>query len=235
MIVGVFQVVHAFSAVGWKGFVLDLLLGALYIAAGYILLANPLAATIKLTLLLGIIWIVSGLFRIVLAGVLWRQAGGLFSFRASSAHWRAASSSQNGHSGLWVLGLCLGIDLIFHGFAWIGYSMSIPSNERLRLHSLFEFAGADVFIRRQPAHKATPNTAANARRQTPAAGHCAVVLSIRSNILAKPSVMRRMGLAQRKKPPTQGRRSSGCSQRAMNSRARFLPGSSRQPLKAPSV
>src|SRR6516225_8436500 len=77
LIVGVIQVVHAFSASGWKGFLLDLLVGALYIAAGYIILANPLAATIKLTLILGIIWLVSGVLRIVLAGVLWRDAGWL--------------------------------------------------------------------------------------------------------------------------------------------------------------
>ncbi len=130
VIVGVFQIVHAFSAVGWKGFVLDLLLGALYIAAGAILLTNPLAATIKLTLLLGIIWIVSGIFRIVLAGVLWRQAG--WSLLISGIIGALAGGiilSEWPQSGLWVLGLCLGVDLIFHGFAWIGYSMSIPSKQ----------------------------------------------------------------------------------------------------------
>ncbi len=130
LIVGIFQVVHAFSAVGWKGFVLDLLIGLLYIAAGYILLANPLGATIKLTLLLGIIWIVSGLFRIVLASVLWRQAG--WSLLISGIIAALAGGiilSEWPQSGLWVLGLCLGIDLIFHGFAWIGYSMSIPSKQ----------------------------------------------------------------------------------------------------------
>ena len=126
--VGAFQIVHAFSAVGWKGFVLDLLLGALYIAAGAILLTNPLAGTIKLTLLIGIIWIVSGLFRIVLSTILWRQAG--WSLLLSGIIGALAGGvilSEWPQSGLWVLGLCLGIDLIFHGFAWIGYSMSIPS------------------------------------------------------------------------------------------------------------
>jgi len=128
VIVGAFQIVHAFSAVRWKGVVLDLLLGALYIAAGYLLLANPLAATIKLTLLLGIIWIVSGLFRIVLAGVLWRQAG--WSLLISGIIGALAGGiilSEWPQSGLWVLGLCLGVVLIFHGFAWIACSFSLPS------------------------------------------------------------------------------------------------------------
>jgi uncharacterized membrane protein HdeD (DUF308 family) len=128
--VGGFQIVHAFSSIGWKGFVLDLLLGALYIAAGILLLTNPLAATIKLTLIIGIIWIVSGLFRILLSFRLWRQAG--WSLLLSGIIGALAGGiilSEWPQSGLWVLGLCLGIDLIFHGFAWIGYSMSIPSKQ----------------------------------------------------------------------------------------------------------
>jgi uncharacterized membrane protein HdeD (DUF308 family) len=130
LIVGIFQVVHAFSSTGWKGFVLDLLIGILYIVAGYLLLANPLAATIKLTLLLGIIWLVSGFFRIILAGVLWRQAGWLLLLSGIIGVLAGGIIiSEWPQSGLWVLGLCLGIDLIFHGFAWISYSMSIPSKQ----------------------------------------------------------------------------------------------------------
>ncbi len=132
LIVGIFQVVHAFSSTGWKGFVLDLLIGLLYIAAGYILLANPLGATVKLTLILGIIWLVSGFFRIILAGVLWRQAGWLLLLSGIVGVLAGGIIiSEWPQSGLWVLGLCLGVDLISHGVAWISYSMSIaagPSN-----------------------------------------------------------------------------------------------------------
>lgn len=128
LIVGIFQVIHAFSSTGWKGFVLDLLIGLLYIAAGYLLLANPLAATVKLTLLLGIIWLVSGFFRIILAGVLWRQAGWLLLFSGIiGALAGGLILAEWPNSSLWVLGFLLGIDLLFHGFAWIAYSFSLPS------------------------------------------------------------------------------------------------------------
>jgi uncharacterized membrane protein HdeD (DUF308 family) len=128
LIAGIIEIVHAFSAREWKGFLLDLLLGALYIAGGWILVSNPLAATISLTLALGIIWIASGIFRIVLASALWREGGwgilfsGLLAVLAGGlilAEWPA--------SGLWVLGFLLGIDLIVHGIAWIGYSFSVRS------------------------------------------------------------------------------------------------------------
>jgi uncharacterized membrane protein HdeD (DUF308 family) len=128
LIVGIFQVVHAFSSTGWKGFVLDLLIGILYIAAGYLLLANPLGAMIKLTLVLGIIWLVSGFFRIILAGLLWRQAGWLLLLSGIIGVLAGGIIiSEWPQSSLWVPGLVLGVDLLFHGFAWISYSLSIRS------------------------------------------------------------------------------------------------------------
>jgi uncharacterized membrane protein HdeD (DUF308 family) len=128
VILGVLEVVHAFGARGWKGFLLDLLVGLLYIAAGGILISNPVAASLTLTLALGIVLIVSGIFRMVLAGALWEESGwailvsGLIAVLAGAiivARWPA--------SGLWVLGLLLGIDLLIHGFAWIAYSLSVRS------------------------------------------------------------------------------------------------------------
>ncbi len=128
VIAGILEIIHAFSARGWKGFILDLLLGVLYIVGGAILLSNPVAASVTLTLALGAIWIVSGIFRVVLAGAVWPEGGwvillsGIVAVLAGTviiARWPA--------SGLWVLGLCLGIDLLFHGFAWISYSFAVRS------------------------------------------------------------------------------------------------------------
>lgn len=128
VIAGILEIVHAFSAREWKGFLLDLFLGILYIAGGWLLVSNPLAATVSLTLAIGVIWIVSGISRIVLAGALWREGGwgilfsGLLAVLAGAlilAQWPA--------SGLWVLGFLLGIDLIVHGIAWIGYAFSVRS------------------------------------------------------------------------------------------------------------
>jgi uncharacterized membrane protein HdeD (DUF308 family) len=130
IVAGIIQIAHAVSARGWKGLILDLLLGFLYIAGGAILLSDPVAASLKLTLALGAIWIVSGLFRIILAGAIWREGGwallfsGLIGILAGIfilTRWPA--------TGLWVLGLCLGIDLIFHGCAWIAYSFSVHSRQ----------------------------------------------------------------------------------------------------------
>jgi uncharacterized membrane protein HdeD (DUF308 family) len=133
VIVGVLQIIHAFSARGWKGFVLDVLLGVLYIVGGVILLSNPVAASVKLTLALGIIWIVSGIFRVILAAALRREGGwGLLFSGLVGMLAGIVILSRWPESGLWVLGLCLGIDLIFHGLAWIVYSLSVHAARALQ-------------------------------------------------------------------------------------------------------
>lgn len=132
LIAGVLEIVHAFSARGWKGFLLDLLLGVLYIAGGWLLISNPLAASVSITLAIGVIWIVSGIFRIALGGAIWGEGGwaillsGLLAVLAGAiilAKWPA--------SGLWVLGLLLGIDLVIYGVAWISYSLAVRSGGAL--------------------------------------------------------------------------------------------------------
>ena len=127
VIVGVFQVVHAFSAVGWKGFVLDLLLGALYIAAGYSFWRTPWQRRSSSRFCSAL----SGLFRAVPDRARRRALAGGGLVSPHLGHHRRTGGRHHplrmATSGLWVLGLCLGVDLIFHGFAWIGYSLSIPS------------------------------------------------------------------------------------------------------------
>jgi uncharacterized membrane protein HdeD (DUF308 family) len=50
-----------------RSFWLKLLLGILYLAVGILLLANPLAGVISLTLMVGIFFFVDGIFRVFLA------------------------------------------------------------------------------------------------------------------------------------------------------------------------
>src|SRR5580658_5962273 len=67
VIAGVAEVVNAFQIKTWGRFLLWLLLGALYIVAGFITFENPLLAAAILTQFLGIALIASGIMRIVLA------------------------------------------------------------------------------------------------------------------------------------------------------------------------
>jgi uncharacterized membrane protein HdeD (DUF308 family) len=122
LISGAAEVINSFQIKTWGKFILWLLLGVLYIVAGFITFENPLLAAAVLTLFLGFALIASGVMRIVLgfsmqAGMpwLWVVLSGIITLLLGIvivAHWPVSS--------LYVLGVFLGIDLIFAGIGWIG-------------------------------------------------------------------------------------------------------------------
>src|SRR3984957_4964227 len=67
LIAGAAEVINAFQIKTWGKFLLWLLLGVLYIVAGFITFENPLLAAAVFTLVLGFALIASGVMRIVLA------------------------------------------------------------------------------------------------------------------------------------------------------------------------
>ncbi len=122
VVAGAYQVLQALRGRGHRGYVFDMLVGILYVAGGIILLLNPLQASISLTLVLGIVWIMSGLARVVLADSMGRGRRAFMLSGAVSIIAGLVILLQWPGSGLWVLGLCLGVDLAFHGIAWMAYS-----------------------------------------------------------------------------------------------------------------
>jgi uncharacterized membrane protein HdeD (DUF308 family) len=127
LIAGVAEVFHAFQIKTWGRFLLWLLLGALYIVAGFLTFENPLLAAALLTLLLAVSLIASGIMRIVLAfsmkeGMpwIWVVASGAITLLLGLiilAHWPVSS--------LYILGLFLGIDLIFAGAGWLAVGFGL--------------------------------------------------------------------------------------------------------------
>jgi uncharacterized membrane protein HdeD (DUF308 family) len=125
LIAGAAEIVHAFYAKSWGGFAFNLLIGLLYLFAGGVLVFNPLGALLPLTLAFGVLLLGSGIVRIVMAFRYWAHAGwlllisGLIGVGAGViilSGWPA--------TGLWVLGLVVGIDLISYGFWWIAYAVT---------------------------------------------------------------------------------------------------------------
>jgi uncharacterized membrane protein HdeD (DUF308 family) len=127
LMAGVAEIVAAFNAKDWSHRLLWLLLGALYVFAGIVCIQNPFEAATLLTLMLGIALIVSGLLRIFLATQMkqgtpwgWVVFSGIASVLLGAmivSHWPASS--------FFVLGLLLGIDLIFVGSGWIATGLAL--------------------------------------------------------------------------------------------------------------
>ena len=117
---GVLQTAHAFSCKERAGFFIDLLSGLLYSVAGFLIVVNPAATAMGLTLMIAILLIFGGIFRIVAAiavrfhNGIWLVLHGLVNLLLGTCilqEWPV--------SGLWVIGLFIGIDMLFSGWSLI--------------------------------------------------------------------------------------------------------------------
>ncbi len=125
---GAAELIAAFGVKDWKRSLFWGLLGVLYVAAGIIAILNPFAAATILTLMLGAALVIGGVLRIFLA----------FEMRSAGKPWGWVVFSglitlllgimiivQWPASSFFVLGIFLGIDLIFIGSAWISMGLAL--------------------------------------------------------------------------------------------------------------
>jgi uncharacterized membrane protein HdeD (DUF308 family) len=127
IVAGVAEVFSAFQIKSWGKFLFWVLLGVLYIIAGFTTFENPLLAAALLTLILGASLVASGVMRIILAFSVkqeapwvWVLLSGIITLLLGLlilAHWPVSS--------LYILGLFLGVDLIMAGAAWVGLGLGL--------------------------------------------------------------------------------------------------------------
>jgi uncharacterized membrane protein HdeD (DUF308 family) len=121
---GIFEAVAAFSASHWRGVLLRVLLGALYALGGAVLISDPAGASALVTLLFATVLIAAGIVRAIHAWRYWSSFGPLLLL--SSAFGIAAGLvilAKWPMSGLWALGLLIGIDLVLFGLWWVALGM----------------------------------------------------------------------------------------------------------------
>jgi uncharacterized membrane protein HdeD (DUF308 family) len=125
LLAGAFEIIHSFWTKGWGGFLWQILLGLLYGAFGAALLTQPVTGALALTYFLGVVLVASGVVRVLLSLRTWR-AGGWMMLLSGLLGIAAGFVILSGWptTGLWVIGFLIGIDLVFHGFAWLLYAMA---------------------------------------------------------------------------------------------------------------
>jgi uncharacterized membrane protein HdeD (DUF308 family) len=121
MVGGVSQLLQAISCRGWKSILWHVLIAALYVAAGVVIVDDPILASVTLTLVVAGLLIGVGVSRIVLAfqlrpanGWYWPLLSGAISVLLGGmiiAHWPL--------SGFWVIGLFVAIELILNGWSYV--------------------------------------------------------------------------------------------------------------------
>lgn len=126
IIAGVAEIVHAFAAPGWRGFMLSLTIGIFFLIAGIVLFANPVGGAVIVTLILALSLMASGITRVVLAMRLWRNFGWLLLLSGIAAILFGAVILANWpQASLKVLGLLFGLDLLFLGIWWLVYGLDV--------------------------------------------------------------------------------------------------------------
>jgi uncharacterized membrane protein HdeD (DUF308 family) len=139
IVVGTFEIVHAVWTRGWGGLPWQMLLGLLYIVLGlvlvgvagssvmvltYVLVRSAGQGELLLTYGLGLVLLLSGIVRILLGLSRWRESGwvmlfaGVFGVVAG-----LIVLAEFPKTGFWIFGLLLGVDLIVHGAAWLGFAI----------------------------------------------------------------------------------------------------------------
>jgi uncharacterized membrane protein HdeD (DUF308 family) len=129
LIVGVVQIAHALAAARWRGFFVHLVGGILYAVVGGLIVFDPVAGAIGLTLLLAVFFVLGGILKIVLG------------FQGESA-WFTLSGIVDlvlglliaigwPGTGTWVIGLFLGIELVFTGLSLILVALAMRPSSRL--------------------------------------------------------------------------------------------------------
>jgi uncharacterized membrane protein HdeD (DUF308 family) len=130
---GLAEVVGAFWARGWSGYFLHLLSGTLSIAVGALFLRAPVDALLVLTLLLAALLLGAGIFKIVAALTYrfavwgWPVLSGVIDVVLGGLIWLDWPASA-----FWVLGVFLGVSLVFRGVNWIGLGLTLRTFPRDR-------------------------------------------------------------------------------------------------------
>ncbi|MEM7530092.1 MAG: DUF308 domain-containing protein, partial [Pseudomonadota bacterium] len=124
---GAIQAVHAVRSAGWRARVVSALSAALYLGGGLLLLLNPLAGLVALTLVALAVMIADGAVRVVLGlrlspdrGWAWLTLSGLLSIGLGVWLFLMFPAVS-----LTLLGLLLGVSFIFEGAAYIAFALAL--------------------------------------------------------------------------------------------------------------
>jgi uncharacterized membrane protein HdeD (DUF308 family) len=129
IIEGIAQIVHTFTARGWKSGMLHLAIAVLYLITGLVIVYNPVAASLSVTLFIGFLFTIMGVIRGVMAFQMknsknwgWYVLSAIVSIVLGFmiiAQWPS--------SAFWVIGLFEAVELIFDG--WTSVMIAFAAHE----------------------------------------------------------------------------------------------------------
>ena len=127
LIAACIEIVQAFMVGNWPGFFMHLLAAILFGVTGGLFVWRTVISAEVATIFMAMFFLVSGSFQLVSALVIhalpgwgWHALNGAVTFLLGIlvlAQWPA--------SGLWAIGLFVGIDLVFFGWTWVTLALTL--------------------------------------------------------------------------------------------------------------
>jgi uncharacterized membrane protein HdeD (DUF308 family) len=118
---GVVMIIHAFSIQKWGGFLMELLLGVLYLFAGGWLAFFPFTGIVTLTILLAALFLAEGVLEVIMGfrvrpheGWGWLVFSGLIAVAVG-----LLIAAELPSSAVWAIGLLVGVNLLSTGISFI--------------------------------------------------------------------------------------------------------------------
>jgi uncharacterized membrane protein HdeD (DUF308 family) len=126
MAAGIAVILGAFWTGRWSGSLPLVLIGIIYVVAGFVISEHVEGSTKAITIFIAAAFMVAGAFRIVAAlhwqfpqwG--WTLLSGVITFLAGFTIYRNFPESS-----LWVIGLLIGLEMLFHGLNWMMLGLAI--------------------------------------------------------------------------------------------------------------
>ncbi len=123
---GIMQIIQAFSTKSWSGFIWELLIGVILLVGGIATWIDPVVGALSLTLVVGAVFLVKGIFQVILGfqmrphgGWGWVLVAGILSAIVGLIillQWPISTS--------YALGYLAGISLIFSGWSYVMMSLA---------------------------------------------------------------------------------------------------------------
>jgi uncharacterized membrane protein HdeD (DUF308 family) len=123
---GVLEMIHAFRVRRWGGLFLHLIGGVLGILVGLLVVTHPVAGAAAWTLLFASFCTAIGVFRLIAAISLkfpnwgWAVFDGIVTLALGILLW-----AQWPWSGIWFLGLAVGVSLILRGWSYVMFALAM--------------------------------------------------------------------------------------------------------------
>lgn len=126
LVSGIATIVAAFWAGKWSALMLQLLVGIFYTVVGFMVMDAPVTATVSLTLVVAVLFVVLGIVRSVAALAVrfpqwgWALLSGVLSALVGFVIYKNLPGTA-----LWAIGTLVGVQLLFDGWFWVMLSLAI--------------------------------------------------------------------------------------------------------------